>query len=103
MKKFPTIPFQIKSNQYGFPCKTYYYITDKYGLIYHHKDKVWRKKCLMEMTTFYFKSRESAEIALYNIFNNSLGIARVIMPTVNGFETLPERLSKMEQLNWIAS
>lgn len=51
----------IKSNQYGFsPCKTYWYIINKMGEIFHHKDSKWRKKELKEITTYYFTAPESA-------------------------------------------
>ena len=45
----------IESNQAGYnPCFTYYYIVNEKGETYHHKDKKWRKKSLMEITTYYF-------------------------------------------------
>jgi hypothetical protein len=56
----PSLPLTLKGNQYGFPCKTYYYVVDSCGLIYHHSDKVWRKKSLIELWTHGFRSIESA-------------------------------------------
>lgn len=51
----------IESNQYGFPCKTYYFIVNEKGETYHYSDKKWRYNSLKELTTFYFTSKESAQ------------------------------------------
>lgn len=60
----PTLPLSIKSNQYGaFPCKTYYYITDANGLIFH-QDKKWRSKCLIEMNKYAYRTESSAKISM---------------------------------------
>lgn len=64
----PTLPLSILSNQYGYsPCKTYYYIVDANGLIFHHKDKKWRKKSLIEMTTYMYREETSAWTALEHL------------------------------------
>lgn len=58
----PTLPLAIKSNQYGYsPFKTYYYITDANGLTFHQKDKKWRKKELIEMNTYAYRTESSAQ------------------------------------------
>ncbi len=60
----PQLPLTVKSNQYGYsPCKTYYYITDANGLIYHHSDGKWRKRSLMELTTHYYLVEANAQYA----------------------------------------
>jgi hypothetical protein len=61
----------IKNNQAlrhgkGF---TYWYITDG-EKTYHHKDDKWRKKCLIEITTYWYTSQQAAETALAKL--NSL-------------------------------
>lgn len=50
---------QVKSNQYGFPCSTYWYIVDNAGNIYH-KDGKWRKKSLIELWSYGFKTEQEA-------------------------------------------
>ncbi len=51
------------SNQYGFmPAKTYYYIVDADGFIFH-QDKKWRKKCLVEMNKYAYRTESSAQIS----------------------------------------
>lgn len=57
----------IRSNQYGFPCKTYYYIVDELGRTFHHKDGKFRKKALMEMRTFWYQTEQAASDALINL------------------------------------
>lgn len=57
----PVLPLNIKSNQYMFPCKTYYYITDANGLTYHYSDNKWRKKSLIEMRTHCYYNQESVK------------------------------------------
>lgn len=60
----PTLPLSVKSNQYGaFPAKTYYYIVDANGLIFH-QDKKWRSKCLIEITKYAYRTESSALISL---------------------------------------
>ena len=58
---------KIQSNQYGFPCKTYYYILNDKAEIFHHKDNKWRKKTLKQMNAYCFYSFASAETALKNL------------------------------------
>lgn len=58
--------YTIKGNQYlpngfGRPASTYYYIVDNEGKTYHHRDGKWRKKELIEMTTYAYYSHESAQ------------------------------------------
>lgn len=60
----PVMPLRVESNQYGWPCRTYYYIVDANGFIFHQKDKVWRKKPLIEMTTYIYRTESSAETTL---------------------------------------
>lgn len=60
IKYIPKKPFNVESNQYGYPCNTYYYIVDGNGLIFHHKDKKWRVKPLIEITTYIYKTEISA-------------------------------------------
>jgi len=40
--------------------ETYYYISDAEGKVYHHKDNKWRKKTLMDISTYWFISEKSA-------------------------------------------
>ena len=42
---------------------TYWYITDG-EKTYHHKDDKWRKKCLVEVTTYWYTTQQAAETAL---------------------------------------
>jgi len=66
LKKYPTVgKYWIVNNQYlpqgmSRPAKSYYYIVNSEGKIFHHKDKKWRKKSLKELTTYWFDSQESA-------------------------------------------
>lgn len=56
---------QVKSNQYGFmPCKTYYYIVNRLGETYHYKDEKWRKKPLIQLWTYAYKTEKEANEAL---------------------------------------
>lgn len=55
----PIAPFRIKSNQYGFPCSTYYYIVDMENKIWH-TDGVFRFKSLKEISTHGFKEATAA-------------------------------------------
>lgn len=66
---FPTLPVSIKSNQYGFPCKTYYYIIDANGLIFHEGDCKWRKKCLIQLWTYAYRDKDKANKQV-NYFNS---------------------------------
>jgi hypothetical protein len=45
---------------------TYWYITDG-EKIHHHKDDKWRKKRLMEVTTYWYITQQAAETALVKI------------------------------------
>lgn len=57
----------VKSNQYDcFPAKTYYYIEHD-GYVWHHSDNRWRKKCLKQLWSHGYKSREEAEKELSRI------------------------------------
>jgi hypothetical protein len=61
--------YEIKSNQYGFPCKTYWYIVDGEGKIYHYSDKKFRKKSLKQLLTyayFYYQAALEAVEMLEN-------------------------------------
>jgi hypothetical protein len=67
----PVKPYSVKSNQYGaFPCKTYYYIVDATGAIFHHKDQKWRKKATIEMTNYYYHLVTAAESHLKSLNEN---------------------------------
>lgn len=57
----PTLPVSVKSNQYERPCKTYYYIVDANGNTLHISDYKWRKKCLIELTTYAIHEHHIAE------------------------------------------
>lgn len=57
----PTLPVSVKSNQYGWPCKTYYYIVDANGNTLHISDYKWRKKCLIELNTHAIREQHIAE------------------------------------------
>lgn len=67
----PTLPLTVKSNQYSYPCKTYYYIVDASGLIYHYSDGKWRAKSLMELWTHAY-STEFAAIYALSVLTTSL-------------------------------
>lgn len=54
----------IKSNQYDFPCKTYYYIVNGEGKIYHYSDGKFRKKCLKQARTYWYYSEQEAQCAI---------------------------------------
>lgn len=55
---------EIKSNVYGcFPCSTYYYIVDSEGRTYH-KDGKWRKKTLIQLWSYGFRSIQEAQTIL---------------------------------------
>lgn len=51
---------QVKSNQYGFPCKTYWYIENEKGETYHYSDGYFRKKTLIQMRTYSYYSEQEA-------------------------------------------
>lgn len=54
---------EIKSNQYGFPCKTYYYIVNEENKIWH-RDGKWRKKSLIQLWSHGFKTESEAILQL---------------------------------------
>lgn len=56
----------IKSNQYGFPGKTYFYIEHE-GYIWHHSDNRWRKKTLIQLWSHGIRSEEAAKFELKRI------------------------------------
>ena len=60
LKKYPKEgKFWILTNQLA-RGDSYYYIVNKDGELFHHKDQKWRKKSLKELTTYYFRSEKSA-------------------------------------------
>ena len=63
---FPTLPLFIKDMQVGFPCRTYYYITDNNGYIWH-RDGKWCKKPLIELNTYKFVDKIEAGFKLIQL------------------------------------
>lgn len=80
----PVYPITVKGNQYGFPGKTYYYVVDATGKIYHHSDKVWRKKYLIQLWSYGFRSLDEVK----NHFNE-----HVMNGKPRGILTIPENLN----------
>lgn len=70
IRNFPKLPVTVKDNQYGYmPAKTYYYIVDADGLIYHSGDDRWRSKCLIQLWSYAYRDKTIADQHANN-FNN---------------------------------
>jgi hypothetical protein len=62
----------IRSNQYDFPCKTYWYISNKLYETYHHKYNKWRAISLKQMNTYAFYNAQDAVKTFFTLPHNQI-------------------------------